>query len=130
MVMVYWRELFCQNCKKETKHRYSSNEEKEAFTNPNLEWECWACKTKKRESKRKAPIIDIEEGAFVTFFVNKHPTAEEAQKDVHKTSIDALAQVASYLEDRIGVFEKMILGKTKPRAIRIKDKSEAPNKEF
>lgn len=136
MAQIFWRELYCPSCKKVTTHRHSIKQDGsfivgedgkieskgnfvDAFSNPDVEWECWTCRTKGRESIRKAePIIEEQTDAYLTVF----PKSGEPKNDyeILQFEFDNLAKVVSYLEDRIAVFEKIILGKEKRRAIRIK----------
>jgi len=63
MAGIYWRELYCSLCDKVTKHRHKvdlkndNGLDTEILTKPNLEWECWACRTKGRKSIRKAEAL-------------------------------------------------------------------------
>ncbi|MDD3421178.1 MAG: hypothetical protein PHS47_02615, partial [Methanocellales archaeon] len=63
-------------------------------------------------------LIENQTDAYLTLF----PKSSEPKNDyeILQFEFDNLAKVVSYLEDRIAVFEKIILGKEKRRAIRIK----------
>ncbi len=138
MVQIFWRDLYCSSCGKITKHRHSikgdikltkpgsvdsklSKNLADAYTKPDTKWECWACRTKGKKSVRKAQPMFQEEGAFVTLYVNKK-TEEEASSNPDRATIDALAQVVSYLEDRLSYVENCLALEKKKRGIRVKSR--------
>ena len=104
MAQVFWQDLYCSNCNKVTKHRHSfSGSIKDPFKDSNAKWECWACRTKGSISVRLAGH-SLPENAFLTVF----PSKKEPKTDVEKLQfvMDRIAEVSSYLDDRIAFLEK------------------------
>ena len=132
MAKIFWMNLYCSTCGKNTKHCHTikgTGEHQDssikgdvepllnAFNiSPDADWECWACKTKGRKSIRKYE----EDGAYITFFIDKNKTQEDVNKNPDRTAIESLAQVISYLEDRLASLEKTLALKKRKRGIKIK----------
>lgn len=58
-----------------------------------------------------------KEKAYITLYVNKNPTEKEIQSNPEKIAIDKLAEVISYLENRISYLEESLAMKPKKRGI-------------
>ena len=65
-----------------------------------------------------------KEKVYATFFVKKNITQEDCNKDSKKMAIDQLAQVVSFLENRLERLEKLLSHEVKGRGIRIVYKDE------
>lgn len=123
MASNFWQNLFCYKCNKSTKHRCSIKKniklgrEKiqdsipNPYENPKSEWECWSCKSKKIKSVRK------QENAYLALKV----TENNPKTDLEKTRyiMDKLAELISYLEDRIEALEDFFPLEKRKRGIKI-----------
>lgn len=55
--------------------------------------------------------MEEKKGYFMTLYVKKNETEEEAQKHPEMFAINCLAQIIAQQEKRIAYFEKLFLGK-------------------
>jgi len=69
-----------------------------------------------------------KEKAYITIYVDKNPTEEDARANPEKIVIDKLAEVVSYLESRITHLEECLAMKPKKRGIIVKYKDNKEGK--